>query len=80
METKLRRDVRFLKAYAIAITILIVAAAFVGFRQASQKNKFTEIDVERVNIVEKDGKLKMVISNSERQHPGVLDGRRLSRT
>jgi hypothetical protein len=54
--------------------------ALAGFGQTSQKTKFTEIDVERINIVEKDGKLKMVISNSERQHPGVIDGKTLSRT
>jgi hypothetical protein len=80
METKLQKDVRLLKAYAIVTTLLLVSLAFAGFRQAGQKTKFTEIDVERINIVEKDGKLKMVISNSERQHPGVIDGKSLSRT
>jgi hypothetical protein len=36
-----------------------------GFTQ-TQKQKFAEIDVERINIVEKDGKLRMVISNQDR--------------
>lgn len=80
MSGKLERDVRFLKAYSIVITLLIGAIAFSAIGEASQKNKFEEIDVERINIIEKDGKLKMVISNSERQHPGVIDGRTLSRT
>jgi hypothetical protein len=77
---KLERDVRVLKAYAFVVTLLLCVFAFAGFSQANQKNKFAEIDVERINVVEKDGKLKMVISNSERQHPGVIDGRTLSRT
>jgi hypothetical protein len=77
---KLQRDVRLLKAYAIGTTLLLGALLFAGFGQASQKTKFAEIDVERINIVEKDGKLKMVISNGERQHPGVIDGKTLSRT
>jgi hypothetical protein len=77
---KLQRDVRLLKAYACIVTLLLGALAFAGFSQANQKTKFGEIDVERINIVEKDGKLKMVISNSERQHPGVIDGKTLSRT
>lgn len=77
---KLQRDVRVLKAYAFVVTTLLGLLAFAGFNQANQKTKFTEIDVERINIVEKDGKLKMVISNGERQHPGVIDGRTLSRT
>jgi hypothetical protein len=41
---------------------------------SQKKQKFSEIDVERINVVEKDGKLKMVISNKERQHPGIVDG------
>ncbi|HKQ79785.1 MAG TPA: hypothetical protein VJ810_39185 [Blastocatellia bacterium] len=77
---KLQRDVRLLKVYAIGATLLLGSLLFAGFGQANQKTKFTEIDVERINIVEKDGKLKMVISNSERQHPGVIDGKTLSRT
>ncbi len=77
---KLQRDVRLLKAYAVITTLLLGMLLFAGFIQTNQKTKFTEIDVERVNIVEKDGKLKMVISNGERQHPGVVDGRTLSRT
>ena len=79
METKLQRDVRFLKAYSIVITVLFAVIAFSNIGEATQKNKFAEIDVERINIVEKDGKLKLVISNSERQHPGVVDGQTLSR-
>jgi hypothetical protein len=77
---KLQRDVRLLKAYAITATLLLGVLIFTGFVQTNQKTKFTELDVERINIVEKDGKLKMVISNGERQHPGVIDGRTLSRT
>src|SRR6266498_2765242 len=77
---KLQRDVRLLKAYAFGATLLLVVLMFAGLGQTNQKTKFTEIDVERINIVEKDGKLKMVISNGERQHPGVVDGKTLSRT
>src|SRR5262245_65639372 len=77
---KLQRDVQLLKAYAFGATLLLVALIFAGFSQTNQKTKFTELDVERINIVEKDGKLKMVISNGERQHPGVVDGKTLSRT
>jgi len=80
METQLHRDVRFLKSYVIVITLLLTVLVFAGFRQASQKGKFTELDVECINIVGQDGKLKMVISNSERQHPGVVDGKTYPRT
>src|SRR6266498_1791024 len=76
---KLQRDVRLLKAYAFGATLLLVVLMFAGLGQTNQKTKFTEIDVERINVVEKDGKLKMVISNKERQHPGVMDGMTIPR-
>jgi hypothetical protein len=84
MNTKLQSDVRFLKGYCIVITLLLAGfvSAFLltsGIRADQQKTKFGEIDVERINVVEKDGKLKMVISNAERQHPGIIDGRLLDR-
>jgi hypothetical protein len=79
MMSKLEKEVRFLKIYAVVTTLLFAVLVFSAFQQANQKNKFTELDVERINIVEKDGKLKMVISNSERQHPGIIDGKTLSR-
>ena len=79
METKLQRDVRLLKAYSLLITFLFAVIAFTSMTQANQKTKFEEIDVERINVVEKDGKLKLVISNGDRQHPGVIDGRTLQR-
>jgi len=77
---KLEKEVRFLKMYAVVITLFLAVLVLAAFKQANQKTEFSEIDVERINIVEKDGKLKMVISNSERQHPGIIDGHTLSRT
>jgi hypothetical protein len=74
MQAKLEKEVRFLKAYAVAATLIGAVLVLTAFTLQSGKQKFAEIDVERINVVEKDGKLKMVISNKERQHPGVLDG------
>ena len=79
MMSKLEKEVRILKVYAVVTTLTFGVLLFTAFQQANQKHKFEEIDVERINIVETDAKLKMVISNGERQHPGVIDGRMLSR-
>lgn len=75
METKLEKEVRFLKIYAFVITLLVAVFFLSAFALENKKKKFEEIDVERINVVEKDGKLKMVISNKERQHPGAMDGK-----
>jgi hypothetical protein len=66
METKLEKEVRFLKAYAAVATLLCAVFVLTAFTMQSRKQKFEEIDVERINIVEKDGQVKLVISNKER--------------
>ncbi|WP_213277257.1 hypothetical protein [Chryseobacterium indologenes] len=70
---KLIREVRILKIYAVVLTILCVMFFFLAFKKQSSNERFKEIDVERINIIEKDGTLKMVISNKERQHPGLVN-------
>jgi hypothetical protein len=79
METKLEREVRFLKIYAALATLVCGVFLLSAFAFQSRKQKFGEIDVERINIVEKDGKLRMVISNNERQHPGIVNGKTIKR-
>ena len=79
METKLEKEVRFLKIYALVATLLCSVLFFSAFSFQTKKQKFEEIDVERINIVEKDGKLRMVISNQERQHPGIVNGKIIKR-
>ena len=74
METKIEKEVRYLKIYAVVSTLFFAVFLLSAFAVGSRK-KFEEIDVERINVVEKDGKLKMVISNQERQHPGTMDGK-----
>jgi hypothetical protein len=79
METKLEKEMRFLKIYAAIATLACAVFFFTAFAIQSKKQKFEEIDVERINIVEKDGKLRMVISNQERQHPGIANGKIIER-
>jgi hypothetical protein len=63
-----------LKLYSITLTFVFAYFLLSSFKSNSSYEKFDEITVERINIVEPDGKLKMVISNSARQHPGMFDG------
>ena len=75
MDNDIRRELRLLEGYAIVITALLGTVSLAAFRQASQKQKFTEIDVERINVVEKDGKLRMVISNRDRSIGPIYKGK-----
>lgn len=78
MQTKIEKKVFYLQIYCAAITLLLGSLFVFGFT-VQQKQKFGEIDVERINVVEKDGKLDMVISNKERQHPGMVDNKPFDR-
>ena len=67
-------NLRFLKAYALVSSIAIVALAVVAVRQM-QHAHIKEIDVERINVVEPAGTLRMTISNHARMPDPVIGGK-----
>ena len=71
----IRHELRLLKGYAVATTALLAILTIAAFQQASQKTRFVEIDVERINVVEPDGKLRMVISNRPRSIGPIYQGK-----
>lgn len=70
---KIERDLRLLKIYA-GLSTLACVVLFGLIYQSRKDGRFVELNVERINIVEADGKLRMVLSNKTRQHPGTMDG------
>lgn len=74
MTSNLERDVRLLKAYAVVTSIVLGVFVLAGFQQ-SQKTKFEEIDVERINVVEPNGMYRMVISNRPRSIGPIYKGK-----
>jgi hypothetical protein len=66
-------------AYLLASTLfgLLGVAAFT---QASRKERFTEIDVERINVVAPNGKPRLVISNAERAPDIIINGKTYHRS
>lgn len=75
----LRRELRFLRAYALTSSLILVVLCTAAFRQTTTTQKFDEITVGRMNVVDADGKLRLVISNKDRQHPGMMDGKLIER-
>ena len=61
----MNKELVFLRTFALATAIGIVFIATSAFKKSGNQ-KFTEIDVERINIVESDGTVKMVITNVEK--------------
>ena len=76
MSEHLERDVRFLKRYAVISTLAFGILVLAAFRQQNpEKMKFTEIDAERINIVEPNGMYRMVISNRPRSIGPIYKGK-----
>lgn len=77
MRRSLRHQFLFLRAYAVLSSIVLVVLCTAALTQSTQK--FGHITAERLDIVDADGTLRMVISNKDRQHPGVIEGRTIDR-
>jgi hypothetical protein len=75
MTDRIHRDLRLLKGYSVIMTLFLGTLSVAAFRQAAKKTRFTEIDVERINIVEPDGKLRMVIANRPRSIGPIYRGK-----
>ncbi|WP_442846745.1 hypothetical protein [Leeuwenhoekiella sp. H156] len=66
----MKRELIFLRAFAVATVAGMILISTSGF-QKNENQKFREIDVERINIVEADGTVKMIITNVERFPNGM---------
>ncbi|HEX6322856.1 MAG TPA: hypothetical protein VFZ36_03950 [Vicinamibacterales bacterium] len=77
MRASLRRQLFFLRAYTALSSLVLVMLCAAAFTQSSQR--FGHITVERLDVVDADGTLRMVISNKDRMHPGVIEGRTIDR-
>jgi hypothetical protein len=79
MDLDVHRQIRNLKLSVCALTVICSLLAFSAFTPNETRPRFEEIDVERINIVESDGRLRMVLSNQARQHPGIVNGKIIPR-
>ena len=76
MNNKTQKQITFLLVYSGILTLaLILTIVWVIVKDPD--TQFHEITVERINVVESNGDLKLVISNSQRQHSGVINGKAL---
>ena len=81
----IERDLRFLKAYALILTVVVGILSLGAFTRGSAptsvgpihgtKAKFDEIDVERINVIEPDGKYRLVLSNRPRSIGPIYKGK-----
>ncbi len=68
------RELRILRAYALVATALLGIFSLAAFREARQKTPPDEITVQRINVVEPNGQVRLIISGKARAPDGVIDG------
>lgn len=66
---------RFLAIYSGTMTLVFAITVLSGFATKSKKVSFEQIDVQRINIVEPNGTLRMVISDKTRFPGGIIRGK-----
>jgi hypothetical protein len=77
---ELERQVRALKVYSGALTAVVLFALFAAPGGALAKRPhYAEIDAERINIVEADGRLSLVLANTHRLPGPMLAGKELAK-
>jgi hypothetical protein len=78
MDDKIQNQIRNLKLYNGFLTLIILSFFIMSFGEY-QKKRFEEISVERINIIEKNGSIKMVIANKKLLPPVTLNGKTVSK-
>ena len=79
MKRRLRRQIRALQAFAGGASFALVALLSMGLAQPNAPQRIDELTVQRLNVVDANGTLRMVLSNKDRMHPGVMDGKTIDR-
>ena len=65
-----RAELQILRTYVV-LTSLLLLTLTVGAFTRQPPTRFGEIDVERINVVEKDGRTRLVLSGADRS-PGIV--------
>ncbi len=70
---------QFLVVYSAIVTLAFAVTVLGGFAAAPKKVAFDEIDVHRINVVEPDGTLRLVISDKARFPGDFIQGKEHAR-
>jgi hypothetical protein len=76
---ELRRQNRRLKQILVVVSISGASCVLLAAKAGVNSQKFTEIDVERINIIMPDGRKEMVLSNRLRIPDPIVGGKEVKR-
>ena len=75
----IRREMRLLRYYALAMTILAGVFLIGAVSTARQKPSFDTITVHRIDVVDREGKLAMIITDHDDFPPPIVNGKTYKR-
>src|SRR5678816_129754 len=70
--TIIKKNLRFLKVYALLMTLLFIVMAFSGFTQSTLKQTFEEITAKRVNLTDSNGNVRLRLGGDLNKRGGIL--------
>ena len=75
MQTKaIRREIRMLRYYALFVTLL-AGGFLLGAVAEAKKATFDTITVHRIDVVDREGKLAMIVTDHDDFPPPIVDGK-----
>ena len=74
MRQSVRKQLLFLRVYVVTSSLVFIVLGAAAFRQAALPKSMGEVTVERLNVVDANGTLRLVLSGKDKMHPGVMDG------
>ena len=75
----IRREIQVLRAYAL-LSIVAAGAFLLGAAHEARNASFDTITLHRINVVDREGKLAMVITDHDDFPPPIINGKPVKRT
>jgi hypothetical protein len=76
----IRREIRLLRLYALGTTLLAGTFLLGAVHEARQNTTLDTLTVHRINVVDREGKLAMVISSHDDCPPPIVNGKAMKRS
>jgi hypothetical protein len=76
----IRREIRLLRYYSLAVTLLAGTFLLAAAHEATSNATIDTLTVHRINVVDREGKLAVVITNHDDFPPPIVNGKALKRS